>query len=81
MLHTAPGGVDAKRLLRCDVYAFPAVKQRAMKWYVLHLISFLMDNRDAVTVSDFIHVLRQDRWAMARRGTLRPWYGPYLFSF
>ncbi|KAJ8870896.1 hypothetical protein PR048_027197 [Dryococelus australis] len=40
-------------------------------WFVLHAICFLVDSSTPVTVQDFVQLLRQDRWNMARRGTLR----------
>ncbi|KAJ8865638.1 hypothetical protein PR048_033158 [Dryococelus australis] len=47
----------------------------ALHRYILHAIGFLLDHSKPVTVQDFVQLLRQDRWNMARRGTLRHEYG------
>ncbi|KAJ8898546.1 hypothetical protein PR048_003906 [Dryococelus australis] len=51
-----------------DFFTFPSVRRRAAAWFVLHAIG-----SKPVTVQDFVQLLRQDWWNMARRGTLRQW--------
>lgn len=74
-------GISDERLLQCDFYMFPSVRRRAAHWLIFQAIHFLLTNTRPVTLADFISVLREDRWNMARRGTLRTWYDRYLFFF
>ncbi|KAJ8872438.1 hypothetical protein PR048_026042 [Dryococelus australis] len=67
-------------MLHCDFFTFPSVRRRAAAWYILHAIGFLVDHSKPVTVQDFVQLLRQDRWNMARRGTLRQWQTPHSAS-